>query len=178
MSLTPDQEFARCVAVVLQKEGFSTYTNSPHDMGGPTKFGVTLAALSAYRGHACVAADVMNLQEDEALAIYRANYWHPIAGDQLPAGVNLMTFDCGVNQGVGHATRWLQGAAGVVQDGNIGPMTILAVQSHNPVDLLEAFKAERLASYEHDAGWATYGHGWSARDESIAALAEQWASAA
>jgi len=176
MSLTPDQEFARCVAQVLQNEGWGTYTNNPADPGGPTKYGVTLAALSHWRGHPCTAGDVQDLGEPEALDIYRANYWHPVAGDQLPAGVNLMTFDCAVNQGPGNAARWLQLAAGVPADGAIGPVTLSAVKAKPPVDLIDAFKAERLAAYEQDRAWATFGHGWTNRDDAVAALAIQWAT--
>lgn len=177
MSLLPDQEFQRCANVVLMKEGWDTYTNNPKDPGGPTKFGVTLKELSSWRGHPCVAADVQNLQEMEALEIYRTDYWHVVAGDQLPPGVNLMTFDTAINQGPGHAARWLQGAAGVTMDGSIGPMTLAAIKATNPVSLIEAFKAERLNAYEHDSGWADFGHGWENRDDSIAALSEQWAQA-
>ena len=177
MTLLPDQEFQRCSQAVLAKEGWGTYTNYPSDPGGPTRWGITLATLSASRGHPCTAQDVMNLGEDEALSIYRAQFWHPISGDQLPAGVNLMAFDCSVNQGPGHAARWLQGAVGVTQDGLIGPNTLKAINATNPCTLIEAFKAERLRAYENDPGWATFGHGWEARDDSIAALAESWAKA-
>ena len=176
MTLTPAQWFSRCAGVVLQREGWGAYTNTLGDPGGPTKFGITLSTLSAWRGQLCVAADVQALEEPEALDIFRANFWHPVAGDQLPAGINLMTFDCAVNQGPGHAARWLQGAADVPEDGVIGPATLLAVRSAEPLSLLAAFKSERLLSYEQDAGWADFGHGWENRDDQIAALAAQWAS--
>jgi len=177
MTLLPDQEFGRCAQIVLQAEGSGTYTNDPRDRGGPTKFGVTLKALSAYRGAPCVAGDVQALTEDEALALYRRDYWHPIAGDQLPAGVNLVAFDCAVNQGPGHAARWLQAAAGVPADGQVGPLTIAAVEAADPIALIELFRDERLRAYEQDAGWATYGHGWTNRDDAVAATATQWAKA-
>lgn len=176
-TLAPDAEFARCAAQVLQAEGWGAYTNDPSDPGGPTRWGITLEALSAWRGHPCIAVDVMNLGEDEALAIYRAKYWRTVSGDQLPGGVSLMAFDCAVNQGPGHSARWLQGAAKVAVDGEIGPETLAAVRAANPVALLEAFKAERLASYQNDAGWARFGHGWTNRDNAIAAKAEAWATA-
>jgi lysozyme family protein len=176
-TLLPNQEFARCVQVVLQKEGWGVYTNSPSDPGGPTRWGITLAALSAWRHTNCTAADVMNLGEDEALAIYRQNYWHVVAGDQLPGGIDLMTFDCAVNQGPGHAIRWLQGAAGVTADGIIGPATLAAVKAADPTALINAFKAERLNSYESDSAWSVDGNGWTARDDSIAQLSIEWATA-
>lgn len=176
MSLTPDQWFTRCVSVVLQQEGWGIYTNTPGDSGGPTKYGITLATLSAWRGQPCVASDVMSLTEAEALSIYRTNIWHAVAGDQLPPGVNLMVFDCAVNQGPGHAAMWLQRAAGVMADGIVGPATLAAVCSAQPVPLLEAIKAERLSAYEQDPGWAEFGHGWTSRDDSIASLSEQWAT--
>lgn len=176
-TLLPDQEFQRCVKQVLAAEGWDTYTNDPRDPGGPTRYGVTLRTLSAHRGHPCIAADVKNLTEDEALAIYRAEYWHPIAGDQLPGGVSLMTFDCAVNQGPGHAIRWLQAAAGVPADGAIGPMTLAAVAHADPTKLITKFHDERLEAYKSSPGWATYGHGWTNRDDNVAALAIKWATA-
>lgn len=176
-TLAPDAEFARCVAKVLQAEGWGAYTNDPSDSGGPTRWGVTLDALSAWRGHPCIASDVVSLGEPEALAIYRAKYWATVSGDDLPGGVSLMAFDTAVNQGPGHAARWLQGAAKVTVDGRIGPATLAAVRAADPIDLLEAFKAERLNAYEHDAGWARFGHGWENRDDLITSTAEAWATA-
>lgn len=177
-NLTPDQWFSRCTSVVLQAEGWDTYTDTPGDRGGPTKYGITLATLSAYRGHPCIAADVQALGEPEALDIYRANYWHPVAGDQLPPGVNLMTFDCAVNQGPGHAVRWLQAAAGAPVDGVIGPATVGAILRADSQALLQVFKAERLASYKQNTEWEQFGKGWTARNDHIFDLATQWAGEA
>jgi len=170
-----NDRYARCAPITLNKEGNGTYTNTPGDPGGPTRWGITLATLSHWRGRPCVAADVMNLGQPEALQIYRANYWAPVGGDMLPVGIDLAAFDCAINQGAGTSAMWLQRAAGVAADMQIGPKTIAAITAMDQIALLEAFKAERLASYEHDAGWAQFGHGWEARDETITALAEAWA---
>jgi lysozyme family protein len=170
--------FPRCLAVVYGNEGGGAYTNDPRDPGGPTRWGVTLAALSAYRGRPCTAQDVMNLTQAEASDVIRRGYWFPVAGDQLPAGVDLVAFDCAVNQGPGHAVQWLQRAAGAVADGVMGPATLAKVASADPVFLINAFKAERLLAYEADAGWATYGHGWADRDDAVSTIAISWATAA
>jgi len=168
--------FYACVKQVLAKEGWGEYTNTPGDPGGPTRWGISLRMLSAWRGKSCTAQDVQALEEAEALDIYRQEFWHLIAGDQLPPGINLMTFDCAVNQGPGHAVRWLQAAAGVPADGILGSKTLQAVAESLPSILINSFKQERLSAYQHDAAWQEFKNGWSARDDAIAALAIQWAA--
>ncbi|MDE3023919.1 MAG: peptidoglycan-binding protein, partial [Pseudomonadota bacterium] len=45
---------------------------------------------------------------------------------------------------IGNAVRWMQRAAGVADDGVIGPATLAAVSRAEPADLVLAFNAERL----------------------------------
>jgi lysozyme family protein len=154
--------FRRCLEHVLIHEG--GYSDHPSDPGGATNMGITRAVLESWRGHPVTKADVRALTRDEAATIYAARYWAQVAGDDLPAGIDLAVFDCAVNQGVGRAVRLLQGAAYVVPDGVLGPVTMRAVTSANTRKLLTEFVARRMNAYGslRDT-FKTFGLGWSRR---------------
>jgi lysozyme family protein len=171
--VTPDDRFARCETLVLIDEGGSRFTNSPKDRGGPTRWGVSLAALTDWRGHPCTADDVAQLLEPEARAIYRAKYWPP--GDQLPAGVDYMLFDAAVNCGRSKAAKFLQTALKVTVDGAIGPATLAAVAASDPVGLIEPMRAARAAYYRGLDDFPTWGNGWLKRNTRVAQTSTAWA---
>ena len=98
------------IDAIIVREG-STYTNDPTDKGGPTKYGITLATLSQYRGKPCTAADVEALEEPEARACYESLYVAPFKA--LPGMTDSLLgllVDSGVQHGTGRAMKWLQAA--------------------------------------------------------------------
>lgn len=157
--------FRRCLVHVLRFEG--GYSDHPRDPGGATNLGITRAVLEKWRGRAVSKADVAALTEDEAATIYAANYWAAVAGDDLPAGIDLAVFDCAVNQGVGRAIRILQGAlnmSGVALDGHMGPVTLRAATTANPEMLLDEIMARRMVAYGALTKlFKVFGLGWSRR---------------
>ena len=128
-----------------------------------TKFGISAAAYPTL--------DIAALTLAEAQAIYRRDYWDRMHGDALPAPLALLTFDGAVNQGAPRAARWLQEALGVAADGDIGPITLTAVASADPLDVLAGICWERDCAYRADALWTQYGHGWIRRLATVTALA-------
>lgn len=150
-----------CLAFTLKYEG--GYVDHPSDPGGATNRGITFAVLKKWRNAPISKQDVRDLSEAEAARIYKANYWGPIKGDKLPLGVDLVTFDAGVNSGTGRAAKWLQRAAGVVQDGSIGVITLAAVAKANPEYLIHKVCAYRLGFVQTLRIWTTFGRGWAAR---------------
>lgn len=157
--------FRRCLAHVLIHEG--GYSDHPSDPGGATNMGITRKALESWRGHPVTKDDVRALTQDEAATIYAARYWAPVAGDDLPAGIDLAAFDCAVNQGVGRAVKLLQealGVEGIALDGRMGPVTLRAVTSANPERLLAEYVARRMRHYGSLTKlFKTFGLGWSRR---------------
>ena len=121
------------IADVIQREG--KYTNDPDDKGGPTKYGITLATLATYRGRPMTAADVANLSTYEAALIYRANFYHSPRIDSLPAELQPVVFDVGVNSGPPRAVMLLQKALHmltgnfIAADGEIGPQVCGTAQN-------------------------------------------------
>jgi lysozyme family protein len=138
---------------VLSHEG--GYVNDPRDPGGETKFGISKRAYPQL--------DIKNLTRAQAIEVYRRDYWARMRGDDLPPGVAFQVFDSAVNHGIGQAIRWLQRAAGVADDGVVGPVTIAAVKRLDPADVVLAFNAERLEFYTKLSTWQAFGAGWARR---------------
>ena len=161
--------FPKCVDIVLAKEG--GFSNDPNDPGGATNFGITQKTLSAWledRGQSAAAIDdVKKLTRDTACEIYRTNYWNKLRCEDLPPGVDLVTFDFGVNAGPGRSAKLLQKAVGAADDGSVGDATIAAARAKSPQEVVRKMSELRLDYYRSLSGFATYGHGWSNRTTDV-----------
>lgn len=149
--------FAKLIERVLVNEG--GYVNNAADPGGATNYGITerVARAWGFKG------DMRTLPRQTAIAIYRLNYWAPVKGDELPGAVAFQVLDAAVNHGTHRAAEWLQLAAGVVADGQIGPVTMAAIRAANPADLALTFNATRLRFYTDLPTFGTFGKGWCRR---------------
>lgn len=168
-----ESNFARSLKAVLAHEG--GYVDHPADPGGATNLGITFAVLQKGRGKPITKADVKALTQDEAAAIYKANYWDRVRGDDLPAGVDYAVFDFAVNSGVSRAATYLQEIVGVAPDGKIGPLTLQAVAASDAVKLIERLCGNRMAFLKRLSTWPTFGKGWSSRVSGVIRLAKDMA---
>lgn len=107
-------EFEEAVKHILKSEG--GYVHDPTDLGGETNYGI---AKRFYPD-----LDIKNLTEEEAVEIYRKDYWLKYHCEELPDQVRLMHFDTAVNMGGSRASKFLQGAIGVKVDGIVGAITL------------------------------------------------------
>jgi hypothetical protein len=164
-SAQASDNFAACLDVVLQQEG--GFSDHPDDPGGATKFGITLRTLADFREKPVTKEEVQALDRDEAKEIYRANYWNPMRCNELPRGVDLIAFDFGVNAGPRTAIKALQRAAGVTDDGSIGPITLAAIRAHLPANLVNRMSEERMKHYRALVTFDTFGAGWTNRNEAV-----------
>lgn len=135
------------------------YSNDPADPGGETNWGVTatVARANGYTG------PMRDMSRDTAKTIYRARYWTPMRGDELPAGVAFQVFDAAVNHDVDQAAKWLQAAADTPQDGIIGPQTLAAASRMEPAVLGLLFNSARMFFYTDLSTWPSFGKGWTRR---------------
>lgn len=145
--------FEEAFRLVIGHEG--GYSNDPKDPGGETKYGISK------RSYPRVEIGALTLEG--AHRIYRADYWDKIHGDDLDPGLALVAFDAAVNNGVGQAVRWLQGALGVKQDGVIGPVTLSALTKADPQKVLVELHAQRIYMMAGLSTWKHFGRGWSRR---------------
>jgi lysozyme family protein len=162
------------IAHVIKREG--GYVNDPSDAGGPTKYGITLATLHAYRNRAVSAEDVQMLSEEEAAQIYRTRYF-PAGFEKIKdAGLLELLFDYGVLSGTGASVKALQTVLkrsklydGEI-DGGFGPKSAEALgKVNNWAALFYAVKCERYELFMRYIGaspsQSKYAAGWSNRQD-------------
>lgn len=136
--------FDDCLAVILGNEG--GVSNNPIDTGGLTNKGVTQTVYDGYRAqHGLPLQPVTFVTVLEAAAIYMQSYWTPARCQSLAKPVDLCMFDMAINSGVYRASRLLQQCVGVVQDGVIGPKTLAAAGSIDPLKLAADYCNARVA---------------------------------
>lgn len=168
--------FSGALARALVHEG--GYVNHPADPGGATNKGVTQRVYDGWRRrHGKAIRSVRSITADEVSAIYRAQYWDVVRGNELPAGIDYFLFDGGINSGPSQAVKWLQRALGVNADGQIGAVTLDALRTHPDHDALIADMASRrLAMLKTLRTWKTFGTGWSRRVAEVLAHAQALAT--
>lgn len=132
------------------------YVWNPADPGGETKYGIS---KRQYPG-----IDIRALTLADAKAIYLRDYWQRAQCDRLPPELAFDVFDAAVNSGIGQAIRWLQRAAGVADDGVVGPLTLAAIQRLDDTSALRArLSGHRLDFMTRLSTWDTFGKGWARR---------------
>jgi lysozyme family protein len=131
------------------------YVNDPRDPGGETKWGISKRSYPR--------VNIRTLSRDAAIEIYRRDFWERSHADYLAPAVGFQMLDAAVNSGIDQATRWLQRAAGVADDGIVGPVTLGALRIADSCDLVMRFNAERLDFMTRLTTWDRFGRGWARR---------------
>ncbi len=158
-------DFNKAFAVLIGNEG--VFDIDPIDNGNwtggvegkgelkGTKYGISAAAYPKL--------DIKNVSLDDARAIYFKDYWSVAGCEVVPDAVKFDLFDFAVNSGPGRAAKLLQRSVGQVEDGAIGPKTIMAIGVFNPYQLRFIYQAHRMLLMIGDHKWPTHGKGWMTR---------------
>lgn len=165
--------FERAFPIILKHEG--GYVDHPKDPGGATNLGITIGTLSHWLGRPATKAEVRALTPEKVAPIYRRNYWDAVRGDQLPRGLDLVTFDAGVNSGPSRGASWTQQAVGAKADGKIGSLTLAAVRKTATATAIKRATDFRLAFLQGLSHWSTFGRGWGRRVGEVRAVGLLWA---
>jgi len=131
-----NNDFDEAINFVLEMEG--GYTLDPNDPGGETNYGISRKSYPNL--------DIKNLSRQDAVEIYRKDFWTPCHCDDLPRYWAMLVFDSAVNQGTRVAIRIMQIALNVTVDGIVGPKTLAAARSAKPRAVKVAL-AQRIAAY-------------------------------
>ena len=159
---------------VLAREGGKV--DDPADRGGRTAYGITQRVYDHWRaGLNLDGADVWEITQEEVAAIYRANYWDAVRGDEVCATdprLALALFDCAVNSGPGRAVKQLQTALGITADGGFGRETRAALAAcTDPDRLLTVMLATRDTFYRglvaRDGSQGRFLKGWLNRTNHV-----------
>lgn len=132
------------------------YVNHPQDPGGETNWGITKRTAVA---NGYISA-MKNMTREQAFNIYQKAFWQRYRCEELTPSVAYQFFDAVVNHGLGNASRMLQRAADVADDGIIGAVSLAAINAMPESDLLMRFNAERLKFYTKLKNFPTFGKGW------------------
>lgn len=127
---------------VMANEG--GYADDPADAGGPTKYGITVATLSAWRNRPCTAADVQALSWSEAEQIFRQNY---VLDGIRDAGLRVAAADAAGLFGRQRIIRALQAILDVQVDGIFGAETATAINAREPRGLINALSMWRIGEH-------------------------------
>lgn len=166
------QNFQRALSDLLAPDREGGFSDHPDDPGGMTNLGVTKAVWESWMGRPVTEQEMRNLKPSDVASLYRTRYWDAVRADDLPSGVDYAVFDAAVNSGVRRASRWLQQAARVTDDGQIGPQTIRAVKALPPQQVIARFTDTRRAFLESLPTWGVFGRGWSRRVAEVAVSAK------
>lgn len=146
-----DEIFVASIGRILGHEG--GYVNNPADPGGETNWGI------AKRSYPNV--DIRSLTRDGAIDIYYRDFW-PLC-NMFDGPLAFQMLDAAINHGMGNASRFLQRAVGVADDGHIGPVTVTTVRAMDINDVIMLFLAERAEFYTKLTTFDKFGRGWIRR---------------
>jgi lysozyme family protein len=138
-------EFKIAADKTLAKEG--GYVCDPEDHGMTTRYGVSQKSYPTL--------DIKNLTIEQALEIYKKDYWDKINGDLINSqDIANKIFDIAINCGVFIASIKAQKTAKMVTgdhlfiDGVIGNKTLASINACDPQLFLLKFRELMLAYYE------------------------------
>ena len=158
------------IPLILKHEG--GFVNHPSDPGGATNKGITIGTFRRFIKPKGTIADLKALTTEQAVVVYKRNYWDVVLADLLPMGVDYTVADFAVNSGPARAAKVLQKVVGATQDGQIGPATIKAVNAMPAKDVIRQVNANRLAFMKSIRGGkllVAFGKGWQRRVDEVLA---------
>ena len=144
--------------LLLRSEG--EFSNLSQDPGGMTNLGVTKATWENWIGRQSDEAEMRSLTPQKVEPLYKKKYWDAVRGDELDAGIAYILFDFAVNAGVGRSIKTLQACLGVPADGGFGPITMAAVKSVEPLELIKRFTYAKKEFYRSLPTFEVFGEGW------------------
>lgn len=157
--------FDQAFKVLIGHEG--NFSDNPKDpgnwTGGKVKSGVLKGTKYGIAANTYPNEDIRNLTLARAKELYQRDYWGKLRMEDLPDAVRFDVFDAAVNSGVSQAAKFLQRAAGVTDDGAIGPQTLAAVKHVDPQLLDKRINGHRLRFMADLKVWPDFAKGWARR---------------
>jgi lysozyme family protein len=162
--------FEAALKFVLKWEG--GYNDRHHDHGGPTNRGITQKVYDHFRDndHA-PRRSVAEIETVEVEYIYKHGYWLAGKCDKMFPPLDLVHFDSCVNFGTGGAAKFIQEILDVKVDGDLGPITLEALQGRDPRDMAVEICRRRIEFRHHrvqeDPTQREFLNGWLNRDYAL-----------
>jgi lysozyme family protein len=135
------------------------YTNDPDDHGGETKYGI------AKNGNP--ELDITHMDWETAKSVYYSHYWLNAKCDKMDGRLAALQFDGAIQHGPGTASKFIQRALGVKDDGGIGPVTLAALSTQNVFTICGLVCDQRVKYYNEivseDPSQQRFLRGWIRR---------------
>lgn len=162
-------EFKKFAPLLKKLEG--GFVDHPNDKGGPTNMGVTLKTFREHYGNDKDVHDLRHMSNEQWGHIMKDRYWDKCRADEIVSQPVAEIFvDWCVNSGLA-AIRKVQEIAGVRPDGIVGPVTINAINAHDPQELFTRIKEARKQFYvnivRRDPSQKVFMNGWMNRLDSF-----------
>lgn len=145
---------------VIRKEGGSVLHQVKNDRGGLTKYGISQRSYPKL--------DIAKLTLDDAIAIYKRDFWDKINGDKIKLySIAFAIFDQAVNRGPATAIKQAQKVVSVKSDGIPGAQTLNAINAISERDFLKRYLELSKDAYQKivdgDSSQGIFLKGWNNR---------------
>ena len=176
-------EFERALKHVLEFEG--GWTNDPQDPGGPTNKGITLEVYAENKGvkvsrrnHHALMKELREIPDGLVREIYLKRYWLRAGCEGFPSAVAFIHFDAAVNHGPTRAIKMVQQVVGVDVDGEIGPISLAAINNGDLRAIVNGYANLRDRFYRSLHHFPRFGRGWlrrlvAARERALALTGDE-----
>ncbi len=139
-------DYKKLVPFILKWEG--GFVNDPHDLGGETNHGVTLATFRSVFGKKKTVSDLKEMTQAQWNIIFKKYYWDRWKADEIKdQNVANILVDWVWASGA-YGIKIPQGVLSVTADGIVGAKTIAAVNARDGKELFDTIKEERKAYIE------------------------------
>lgn len=144
------------------------YGNHPADKGGPTNKGVTLDTFRSFYGKDRTITDLKAITDEQWLHIFKKGFWDKCRADDIKSqSVANLIVDWAYHSGVSTAVKKVQQIVGVKADGQLGPVTLAAINGKNPRDLFNQIWQSRKTFLEKLGNFNVFSFGWMNRINAI-----------
>lgn len=147
--------------------------NSRGELVG-TNYGISAPVYEQWLGYPPSEWDMRNLSKTIAQEIFKNQYWNRLSANYINSQMVAETLvDMGINAGTGTAGKIMQRVlndkfdARLSVDGAIGPLSIEAINSVDPIALFQEYNIARISYYEklNNPSWLSI---WENRVQAIA----------
>ena len=163
-------DFGATMDLMLNLEGKKT--DDPRDRGGRTNFGVTQGTYNRWRNSKNLPRqDVFKITKDEAMQLYKKNFWGIIGGDKLPQKTAMALMSFALTDGPEDSVRLVQRMLKIPATGYMGPATLdkinKLVKKYGDEGFANKVLNRQIIRYKNDEQAHIYGRGWVNRANKV-----------
>lgn len=163
-------DFGSTMDLMLNLEGKKS--DDPRDRGGRTNFGVTQGTYNRWRDSKNLPRqDVFKITKEEAMQLYKKNFWGIIGGDKLPQKTAMALMSFALTDGPEDSVRLVQRMLKIPATGFMGPATLAKinklVKKYGDEGFANKVLNRQIIRYQNDEQANIYGRGWVNRANKV-----------